>query len=102
MKKPKKEMSLASIYSKAADLLQKYGWCRFKLKDNEGQMCIWGAIGKVVDGNPFKASTKTHEMLKPLTQFTGGQHAVEWNNHIAKDKRQVVALLRKAAREIRT
>lgn len=102
VKKPKRKMSLAKIYSRAADLLQKNGWCRHKLQNDQGHMCILGAISQVVDGDAYAASNDTHNMLTPLAQFTGGKHPVEWNNHFAKDKRQVVGLLRKAAREVRT
>ena len=93
-------MPLSAVYRKAADVLQERGWCRHYLKNDAGNMCIWGAVSFVVDGDPFKATNETRNMLTPLEQFTDGQGVIDWNNTMGRTQRQAISLLRKASKAI--
>lgn len=91
--------SLSQIYSEAADAIRKHGHSRGQLRARDGSMCVWGAISQVVDGDPFKASRRSMEMLKPLSAIVG-TNVIGWNNMESRTKRQVLGLLRKAARRL--
>lgn len=88
---------LKEIYAKAAAAIQRKGHARGKFVTDTGQMCIWGAISLVVDGDPCRASVETQDMLKPLERLLGGHDVVAWNNEPNRKKKEVVALLRRAA-----
>lgn len=99
-KKQKQAKSLPQIYNEAADLIRDNGHSRGQLRAADGSMCIWGAISQVVDGNPFKGLKRSMEMLEPLSEIVG-TNVIGWNNMESRTKRQVLGLLRKAARRQR-
>lgn len=98
-KQRKTVKTLPQIYMEAADAIRKHGHSRGQLKAADGSMCVWGAISLVAEGNPLKASFQTRAMLAPLSKIVG-KNVVSWNNEEARTKRQVLGLLRKAARSV--
>lgn len=98
-RKAKETKSLSQIYNEAADLIRDNGHSRGSLRASDGSMCVWGAISQVVDGNPFEASGRSMKMLEPLSKMVG-TNIIGWNNMESRTKRQVLGLLRKAARKV--
>lgn len=116
----KKEITTTTnIYAKAADALEKYGHCKRVLRDEEGRMCLHGAIAYALKGNACYPDHKTSSLviaLTPLVEkmatvpFTdpsyfnpsaanadGRPHPVAWNNHEDTTGDDVIKLLREAA-----
>lgn len=98
-KRRTKRQRLADIYNKAADAINQHGHSIGLLRDSRGRMCVWGAIAFVMEGNAMKSSTRSHRALNPLTDFLN-YDVVAWNNKPKRTKRQVVNMLRRAARSI--
>lgn len=91
--------NLAKVYSAAADAIDQYGHSIGKLRDPQsGGMCLWGAISFVLCGQPLDApQNDSLRYLDPLIEFTKTGPVV-WNNKPTRTKRQVVNLLRRAAK----
>lgn len=89
--------TLPQIYNEAADAIRKHGHSRGQLRAADGSMCVWGAISLIAEGDPLRGSAKTMAMLQPLSKIVG-KSVVSWNNEEGRTKRQVLGLLRKAAR----
>jgi hypothetical protein len=90
---------LAKIYLRAADAIQEKGHVIGHLADDRGRMCVLGAIGLVVDGDPMSWSSDAYGALGPLNEMLG-QDVIDWNNKSSRKKRDVVAMLRRAARHV--
>lgn len=93
----KAKADLPTIFERAAAAIEKHGHSIGQLENSRGQMCVWGALGLVVDGDACKASTATHLMLNHLLPFTGGENAINWNNRTGRTKEEVVSMLRTAS-----
>lgn len=98
-KKRKATRSLSQIYNEAADAIRDHGHSRGQLRAKDGSMCVWGAINLVAEGDPFRVSGASSDRLKPLSKIVG-RHVISWNNEEGRTKRQVLGLLRKAARAV--
>lgn len=89
----------AAVFNAAANAIEKHGHCRGLLKSFEDDsMCIYGAISFVMCGDPLAISKEAGAMLDRLRPFVGNRSPVAWNNEEGRTKRQVVNLLRKAAK----
>ena len=96
-----KHKRLADVYDAAADVIVERGHAINYLEDSLGRVCLWGAISQVVDGNPLAGSNKSRNMLMRLIRFTRGVDPVEWNNKEWRTQKQVVNMLRHAAKSMR-
>lgn len=98
--------TLDVILDRAADLIQERGWTQEKYQNNKGGLCIVGAINTAA-GNPVHSSQgiidiSWFENFIARDKFTGNaQIAVNYNDHVAKDKRQIIRLLHRAAKAYR-
>ncbi len=92
----KKPATDAEIYARAADAIRDHGHSKGLLRDNGGAMCVFGALNYVVAGDAYKCDG--YRLLAPLSDLID-QGVVGWNNRPETTKRQVIALLRKAARK---
>lgn len=90
--------SLSQIYNEAADTIRDHGHSRGELRAKDGSMCVWGAINFVTYGDPINCSKESMAMLSPLSKIVG-RGVIGWNNEDGRTKRQVIGLLRKAARQ---
>lgn len=93
-----KAKTLSQIYSEAADAIRDHGHSRGELRAKDGGMCIWGAINFVTYGHLINVSKESMAMLPPLSRIVG-RGVIGWNNEDGRTKRQVIGLLRKAARQ---
>lgn len=98
-KAKKSAKTLPQIYNEAADAIREHGHSRGELRADNGSMCVWGAINLVADGDPFKVEKDSSARLSPLSEIVG-KHVISWNNEEGRTKRQVIGLLRKAARRL--
>jgi hypothetical protein len=91
----------------AADYIDKHGWCRNTFVDGRGRVCAIGGIQGSTPGNPDGtysrvSSDATYAVEELLEAEKGDYIGLEmFNDEIAKDKRYVTRLLRRAARLIR-
>jgi hypothetical protein len=93
----------------AADLLEDNGWCRGSYSTGTGAKCAVGAIFKAADGLG-EIQRQCFDLVAQDPLVKNGQEGrglsaeseiVEFNDRKAKNKRQVVALFRRAARNYR-
>lgn len=100
------KMSKAEVYTKAANLIERYGHTKGQLVDREGRMCIAGAINKAFYGKPkYMGSVSYDSYIKPLDALVTPDAAARfdvilWNNQLERTEQDVVDLLRRAAVEL--
>jgi hypothetical protein len=92
-----RKWTLPELYNAAADAIQERGHSKGLLVRPDGSMCLWGALAFVVEGDA-RHGDSTLRAIDPLYEFTKGESPIAWNNERTRTKRQVVNLLRKAAR----
>lgn len=73
---------------RAADYMQKHGWCVGGFENAKGEVCIFGAIMKT-GGRYTDASWRLNCYLD--------EHSTSWNDIVCQSKEQAVAALRAAA-----
>jgi hypothetical protein len=89
------ELDAASkLLLKAADYVEKNGWCQHELQSGDGRVCIVGALSAVADeiflvGTHSAAWTR---LQKALNKMAG-----TWNDTQGRTKEEVVAKLRAVA-----
>lgn len=106
----------AAMTDRAIARLEESGWCRNELKDRMGRVCLNGSlIYSTPDGRKIKnnadnaANSDVQDTLTALVRLQGPLPGsqwrtldhVYWNDSVARDKRQVIRLLRKAGRILR-
>lgn len=94
----KRQLTDSEVYAKAADLIKIHGHSKGELRDSEGKLCLWGAISAAADGNALSISKRSFALLHGLRPLTGDKHPVFWNNAPSTTRRQVLMVLRRAAR----
>ena len=96
------QLSDAQIYATAADLIKEHGHSKGQLRDANGRMCLWGAIARATDGNALSCSNRSYQLVHQLRPFINNKHPVFWNNAPSTTRRQVLSVLRRAARSAQT
>lgn len=108
------------VLKDARDIIEKGGWCRGQQRDERGRHCVIGAISVAIrkDGDPPRAkvgffSYQQHKLYRKVidrfvtTALKGGNVIVSegtvtnWNDGIARSKKQVLAKFDKAIAEER-
>lgn len=113
--KRKTKITPADVLDRAADLLEERGWTRYTLESDTGCLCAVGAInvawfgkprGSVVSGVWECGSIQEQAISALVTEVS--PYAIEprygvmdWNDEFAKNKRQVVATMRRVAKKLR-
>lgn len=89
---------IADRLDATANYLDKHGWCRRKMYDNQGRACLLGAIMKV---SPIHNGSIEYAMDKYLRSEGLTKYGMlRWNDS-QRDKRKVQRHLRRFARLIR-
>ena len=86
---------LGQIMLKAADLLEKDGWCQHHLSNNEGAHCVRGALMEF--GSAYvvlQAEQRLKAIGIPCDDWYG---IVSWNNAPERTAEEVINALRAAA-----
>ena len=93
-----------AFWHRVADTIAERGHCRNELTDENGAVCLAGAIHCVIHGDPFvhfehrtEAVAALETVSKRLRLRGDASFAVYWNNEIAKDGQEVIDVLRKIA-----
>lgn len=73
----------------AADYIETYGWCQHDIRDEQGRVCIVGAMKAVRRDNAVMAFEILSKNLRMLPS--------RWNDDVHRTKEQVVAKLREVA-----
>lgn len=105
----------ATFFREAAGALHEYGWCRYEFKDNEGRMCIAGALGYAMTGEAYAVWTdfdarhlgielatimQNRLGIDPGVDCGGNLWPAAWNNDVAVNVDEVIHVLKMAAEEI--
>ena len=104
-------MNLAEVAGKAADLMATYGHVKCTAQDDEGRMCIGGAVSMALTGDAYGAwqSDDFWEVLQNAGEILFERGAVKaadcsipvwWNNRPETTEGEVIALLRETARRL--
>jgi hypothetical protein len=99
----KKQMTFSETFFKAADILEKSGWCRFSMERDGEKFCAVGAIRKAFVGKADYLSEKQIQDINPIVFFANqniGPYSslMCFNDRIARDKRTVQRKLRSLGR----
>ncbi len=88
-------MTAAEVARKAADLLERDGWCQGKFR-NSGAHCVVAALTAVDDWSaPEQAAVR-----RRLRVHAGTEWLVNWNDAPERTADEVIALLRQVATEL--
>jgi|GEM_PF-6118288 len=87
---------IAEHLESAADLLDEHGWCRLSFVNTDGAYCTISAL-KAIEGD----ATAALNALLYDPKFEATHDVVWWNDHVAKDKREVTSTMRRVARKLR-
>lgn len=93
----------------AAHLIEVHGWIRGEYQDKRGRMCALGALKRAAftlqkhqplwQSLPYEgASECLVQLVRPQGVSEWRAHIPLWNDHHAKNKREVVKALRTAAK----
>ncbi len=85
----------------AADILERDGWCRHRLQDPLGRMCLYGAIIKAhnerAKNAPFIEGGSVNRLQKYLSRDGEIDNIADWNDGICGGKEEAIQALRGAA-----
>lgn len=88
----------ADVLTRAADLLEEFGWCQYDLGSKEkGHFCALGAINAAVLDVGAKGRDGAMELLRRSANMSPGIGIVRFNNAEGRTRDEVVAKLREAA-----
>ena len=81
---------------RAADLIEQRGWCQGRFKDDDGRICLdFALISADLERNADARWCVSKELQARGVSCDG---LVSWNDGQARDKSEVVELLRQSAR----
>jgi hypothetical protein len=90
-------LTASEVLLKAADILERDGWCKYSLHDGQGRHCVAGAILLAVAGSPGGDALR-NEARQLLGQHLSFWPTIEsWNDLPWRTRNQVLAKLRAAA-----
>jgi hypothetical protein len=105
-----KEVTVADVLERAADILEEFDWCQGSSGSKaEGYMCAVGAIGEaVVDfGSAAGPFTTKDSPFRQACAILGWPKELDmwplavWNDKPGRTKAEVVAVLRSSAQKAR-
>ena len=91
-------LTAPGVLLKAADILERDGWCKYSLNDRQGRHCVAGAIIVAMAGSPGGPALRkeARQLLQEHLPFW--PPTIEsWNDLPWRTGNQVVAKLRAAA-----
>ena len=94
-----------NIHAQAAAYVRE-GWCRGTLQDDDGNVCIAGAINKAISGNPRilckinidpdvirGAAVAKDQLGQTLYDYYQIRHITNWNDKVAESQAEVAYML---------
>ena len=82
-----------ALFAKAADLLERDGWCQGTLMDADGKRCGAGALIGSTNGNDY------WDAVNEIRRAVGTHRVSTWNDAPERTADEVIALFRKLAAE---
>lgn len=80
----------------AADYIERHGWCQYIVEDNQGRVCIGGAISAAAS-NSDQDDLYVYALVR-LDKYLHSYKLVPfWNDTPGRTKEEVIAALRAAA-----
>lgn len=94
-------MQVHEVLNKAADILERDGWCQRSGRGESGERCSTSAIS---DATPLGDDLTFHTARRVFQKYVWRNHAevklvYEWNDEPERTKEQVIDALRACARE---
>ena len=86
--------SVAPVLARAADIIEKHGWCRRYFKDSRGRVCMLGALAAAFES---REPDRRWNTATALIERVIGQPEISLWNDSQKTRQPVIAALRKAA-----
>lgn len=80
--------NVQAILSRAADLLEREGWCQGQSKNFEGRYCVLGAVDKVA------RPVERHAAVQELRRRLDAAYVHEWNDTRGRTLTEALAVLR--------
>jgi hypothetical protein len=99
--------TVADLLDRAADLLERDGWCQGSLDNADGQRCVMGAVYAARDDLVWSNDLASERSLSVTHQATDalfdaiGWNIPEWNDSEQTSFEDVLSLLRGVAAEQR-
>lgn len=87
-----------NVLDRAAELIEDRGWCRRWFEDDEGRLCLLGALRRA--GSWLDDSAHTALIIESGRRYGLALDLGQFNNQILRSKAEAVALLRAAARRL--
>lgn len=92
-------MNTSEILTKAADLIDEFGWMQGEYYNEKGCLCAVGAIRVAADGYvegafPSEAATRAIDLVAVHLDTSS---VIEWNDDFDRTQAEVVAKLRAVA-----
>lgn len=84
-------MNTSKILFRAAQIIERDGWCQDVLVDELGRVCAVGAIDKAQTGDP-EAMGGNYEPIQKLENLIGAD-VVNWNNAPERTAEEVIDML---------
>lgn len=91
-------MLASEVALKAIDILNARGWVRGRSHGPHGEVCLLQAVDDAAQGDDKFEYDLYDTVSDRLDELVPTHSAIDWNDEFAKGKRQVIALLRKAAK----
>lgn len=87
------------VLLRAADLIERRGWCQNTLYTPDGALCIMGAFNAIATNNKwqFTADNPVWKAYERLYASLNNEEPAVWNDEKHRTKFQVVAKLRALA-----
>ena len=86
-----------NVFSVAADILERDGWCQGANTDREGRHCLVGALRKAWEDELGWIWTSTILDSLSTRLELGGEWPSSWNDELGRTASEVISLLREAA-----
>ncbi len=109
------DTEVKELLLKAADLIEERGWAQNAFQNDQGNLCIVGALNSVLYGNAYAVSpiigsdlvnknqkllVKAQELLiKILNKDNQIKNLYSWNDLLSTSKEEVISILKKASEE---
>ena len=104
--------AVAEVLERAADVIERDGWCRNEITTPDGRVCLVGAIERAAFGRDYESGPVTDQEWdlrcgavsaanRAITGCDSMSAAARWNDNEAKDQYDVIDLLRHTAKDIR-
>ena len=88
-------MTIKEVFAKAADILERDGWCQGRYVDRFGRRCMAGAI--LSAGTGYAGGDWTSKERKFADEFGWDLDWARWNDTKGRTQDEVIAKLRELA-----